>query len=95
VLISEGQDVLYGRLDDIRRRFSGHAVLVRATDELPTVPGVAGISLNHNAVKLSLAEGTNPQDVLHNLVARGVVLERFEIAVPTLEEIFIRVVEES
>ena len=95
VLISEGRDVLYGRLDDIRRRFSGHAVLVRATDELPTVPGVVGISLNHNAVKLSLAEGTNPQDVLHNLVAQGVVLERFEIAVPTLEEIFIRVVEES
>jgi ABC-2 type transport system ATP-binding protein len=95
VLISEGRDVLYGRLDDIRRRFSGHAVLIRATDELPTVPGVVGVSPNHNAVKLSLAEGTNPQDVLHNLVTQGVVLERFEIAVPTLEEIFIRVVGES
>ncbi|GAG45749.1 unnamed protein product, partial [marine sediment metagenome] len=27
LLIDEGEDVLYGNLDEIRRRFSGHAVL--------------------------------------------------------------------
>ena len=95
VLINEGRDVLYGPLDDIRRRFSGHAVLVRATGELPEVPGVIGTAPNHNGIKLTLAEGTSPQDVLKDLVTRRVDLERFEIAIPTLDEIFIRVVAES
>jgi ABC-2 type transport system ATP-binding protein len=95
VLINEGRDVLYGGLDDIRRSYSGHAVLVRAAGDLPGLPGVLQVSPNHNAVKLTLADGTSPQDVLHSLMAQDVVLERFEIAVPTLDEIFIRVVEES
>jgi ABC-2 type transport system ATP-binding protein len=92
VLIDKGRDVLYGKLDDIRRRFSGHAVLVRAANTLPHVPGIVQASQNHNATKLTLAEGTCPQDVLRSLVELGVELERFEIAVPTLDEIFVRVV---
>jgi len=93
LLINEGRDVLYGNLDEVRRRFSGHAVLVRAAGELPIVPGVEQVSPHNNAVKLTLARDTTPQDVLHALVAQGVVLEKFEIAIPTLDEIFIRVVE--
>ena len=85
--------MLYGGLGEIRRRFSGHAVLVRTTGELPTVPGVEQISSHNSATKLTLAEHVTPQDMLQTLVAQGVVLESFEIAIPTLEEIFIRVVE--
>ncbi len=85
LLIDEGEDVLYGNLNEIRRRFSGHAVLVRAAPvlsqaeggELPTVAG-----LNR------FRPTTMP--FLH---FEGVTLEKFEIAVPTLDEIFIRVVE--
>jgi ABC-2 type transport system ATP-binding protein len=92
LLIDDGRDVLYGRLDEIRRRYSGHAVLVGAVGELPALGGVEEISSHNGAVKLTLAEDTGPQDVLSALVAQGVVVERFEIAVPTLDEIFIRVV---
>ena len=95
LLIDEGRDVLYGDLDEVRRRFSGHAVLVRAAGELPTVPGVEQVSPHNNAVRLTLARDTTPQDVLRALMAQNVVLEKFEIAIPTLDEIFIRVVEEG
>jgi ABC-2 type transport system ATP-binding protein len=93
LLIDDGRDVLYGGLDEIRRQFSGHAVLVRATGELPTLLGVEQVSAHNSATKLTLAGDVSPQDVLQSLVAEGVVLERFEIAIPTLDEIFIRVVE--
>jgi len=93
LLIDEGEDVLYGNLDEIRRRFSGHAVLVRAAGELPTVAGVEQAVPHNNATKLTLAQGATPQDVLRALMAQEVILEKFEIAVPTLDEIFIRVVE--
>jgi len=95
LLIDDGKDVLYGDLDEVRRRFSGHAVLVRAAGELPTVAGVEQVSPHNDAVKLTLSQGTTPQDVLRALLAQNVTLEKFEIATPTLDEIFIRVVEEG
>ena len=92
LLIDDGRDVLYGRLDEIRRRYSGHAVLVSAAGELPPLAGVEEATPQNGAYKLALADDTLPQDVLGALVAQGVIVERFEIAVPTLDEIFIRVV---
>ena len=92
LLINDGLNVLYGDLNDIRRQHSGRAVLVRALDELPALPGVADIARLNGTVKLTLSEQTTPQVILHALVSHGVVLEQFEIAVPTLDEIFIRVV---
>jgi len=94
LLIDEGRDVLYGNLDEIRRRYSGHAVLVRVVGELPPLPGVEQVTPHNDATKLTLAEGTTPQDVLRALMTQNVTLERFEIAIPTLNEIFIQVVGE-
>jgi ABC-2 type transport system ATP-binding protein len=95
VLIDEGRNVLYGELDTIRRQYSGHAVLVRAAGELPRVPGVEQVLPHNNAVKWTLAPGTTAQAVLQALMDRGVVVEKFEIALPSVEEIFIRAVEEG
>jgi len=95
VLIDAGRDVLYGDLDEIRRRFSGHAVWVRTPGQLPTVPGVVDVAQHNSSTKLTLADGTTPQDVLRALMAHDVALEKFEIAIPALDEIFIRVVQEG
>jgi len=95
LLIDDGWDVLYGNLEEIRRQYSGHAVLVRVAGELPDLAGLEQVLPHNNATKLMLAEGTSPQDVLQDLMAHGVILEKFEIAMPTLDEIFIRVVEEG
>ena len=95
LLIDEGRDMLYGNLDQIRRQYSGHAVLVRLAGDLPVVEGVKQVLPHNSATKLMLAEGTSPQDVLQALIAEQATVERFEIAVPTLDEIFIRVVEEG
>jgi ABC-2 type transport system ATP-binding protein len=92
LLIDQGRDLLYGELDHIRRRYSGHAVLVRAAGELPDLMGVTQISPHNAATKLTLAEDTTPQEVLRALMAHDVLVEKFEIAIPTLDEIFIRVV---
>jgi len=93
LLIDEGRDLLYGNLDQIRRQYSGHAVLVRLAGEIPSVDGVEQVLPHNNAAILMLGEDANPQDVLQALMSQGVFLERFEIAIPTLDEIFIRVVE--
>jgi ABC-2 type transport system ATP-binding protein len=95
VLIDEGRDVLYGPLDEIRRRHTGHAVLVRVAGELPAIEGIEDITPHNSAMRLTLGSDVSPQKVLQDILAKGVTLEKFEIALPTLDEIFIRVVEEG
>ena len=93
VLIDHGKVMLYGALDEIRRRFSGNPLLVRTGGELPTLPGVERVEPHNGAIRLQLASGAKPQEVLKALVANNVPVEQFEIAMPTLDEIFIRVVQ--
>ncbi len=94
VLIDHGRVVLYGALDEIRRQFSGHAVVVRAAGELPPLEGVEHVEQHNSVTRLTLSASTSPQEILHRLVAEGVVLEQFEIATPRLDEIFIQVVQD-
>jgi ABC-2 type transport system ATP-binding protein len=93
VLIDHGKVMLYGRLDDIRHEFSGHAITVCTVDKIPTLEGVERMESANGAFKLHLSSGTQPQHVLRSLVDQNIHLERFEISMPTLDEIFIRVVQ--
>ncbi len=94
VLINHGKVVLYGSLSDIRREYAGEDLLVRAAEKLPDhLPGVEAVEQLNGSARLRLAPGASAQDVLRSLVAQNVTLEQFEIAVPTLDEIFIKVVQ--
>ncbi|HTX89891.1 MAG TPA: ATP-binding cassette domain-containing protein [Anaerolineales bacterium] len=93
VLIDHGKVMLYGDLAGIRKRFSGNAVMVRSQTELPKLPGVDSVEPINGTVKLNLARGADPQGILQELARRKIPVERFEIAMPTLDEIFIRVVQ--
>ena len=92
VLINRGRNVLYGPLNQIRRAYAGHAVLVRVDGPMPKVSGVE-VTLQHNgSVQLNLSDDTTPQDVLAQLVNSQANVEQFEIAAPGLDEIFIQAV---
>lgn len=94
ILINRGQAILYGRLEDIRRQFSGQELIVRTAGPLPALDGVQSVTpYDHTGYRLSLSSGTSPHDVLKSLVAANADVEQFEIALPTLDEIFIQVVQ--
>jgi ABC-2 type transport system ATP-binding protein len=96
VLIDHGRTVLYGHLGEIRKQFSGHAVIVSSPNPLPSLPGVLKIEPhNSSAYRLNLAAATSTQDVLRRLVEQGIQVDQFEIAAPTLDEIFIQVVQQD
>jgi ABC-2 type transport system ATP-binding protein len=94
VLVNHGKAVLYGPLTEIRQQFSGHALLVRAAEKLPDLKGVLSVEQVNGSLRLNLAAETSPQSVLRELVNREIAVEQFEIAIPTLDEIFIRVVQD-
>jgi len=96
VLINQGRAVLYGQLEQIRRQFAGRELVVRASNPLPAgLPGIISCVALNGSFRLKLEPGASPQDVLRELVLQNVTVERFEIAMPTLDEIFIQVVKGS
>lgn len=95
VLIDNGHNVLYGNLADIRLLYSDHAVEVRSAKKLPPLQGVEQATIFNGTIKLSLSANTKPQDILYQLTAKEIILEKFEIAFPSLDEIFVKVVKEG
>jgi ABC-2 type transport system ATP-binding protein len=94
VLIDEGQTVLYGEVGEIKRNFAGNAIVIEGHGDFGEISGVLE-SRNHNGTwHLALKVGTDPQTVLRTLAAQeGLRIERFELAAPSLEDIFISVVQ--
>lgn len=93
LLIDRGRVMLCGHLAEVREQFSGNVVEVTLSGEIGDVPGVVSAERQDGGYRLSLVEGTAPEDVLRSLVNMpGVQVQRFERVRTSLDEIFVRVV---
>ena len=92
LMVNDGRSVLYGALDEIRAQHRGHAVLVDSPAEIPQVAGVIERRRHKDYVELVLDPASTPQETLEALVKTGIAIERFEVATPSLHEIFIETV---
>jgi len=90
LMINNGQAILYGNLSEIKSRYRGDSVLLDCKGELGEVPGVTAKSTHKGYTELILDGKTTPQQVLAHLVSRGMVINRFEVATPSLNEIFLK-----
>jgi ABC-2 type transport system ATP-binding protein len=91
VLINRGRGVLYGSLEEIKRRYARDAVRVRTDVPLAGLPGVGAVE-ERGDVQIVTLDEASPQDLLATLVARKVTVRSFEVASVPLQEIFVRVV---
>ncbi len=93
VMIDDGRVVLDGLLSEIKRQFAGSEIFI-ASDHAPdAIGGVLRSRRDGTGYVLRLADGYAPESVLRALLDRGAKIDRFELATPSLEEIFLRVVE--
>ena len=91
VLIHRGQVVLSGDLADVKSSFGKNTLHLEYDGEgtfLRSLPDVRQCSLVNNAAEISLNEGADPQKILEATLGR-LRIRRFEVAAPSLEEIFI------
>jgi ABC-2 type transport system ATP-binding protein len=94
VLINRGRSVLYGKVDEIKRNFAGNAVVVTGQGDFSQVAGALEARRENGAWHLALAPGVSSQDIFRALALRDdVEVERFEIAEPSLDDIFVSVVQ--
>jgi len=98
VLINQGQSVLYGDLSDVQKEYAGHAINIRTEDVInDDFPGVIQIKHleNNHLYKIDLDENISIQNFLKSLISANINFDHFEVAIPTLDEIFIQVVTDS
>lgn len=85
-LINGGREVLHGAVDDLKKRFADKAVQLEADRDVSAHPLVE----RAEGRKLWLKE--TPEKFLATLIAEGATIRRFEHALPSLDEIFVKVV---
>jgi ABC-2 type transport system ATP-binding protein len=90
-LLHRGRLVVYGPLDDIRRRYSPNEVLVWTSTNLASL-GVQAMQSKTGGWRVQLPAASTPAGYLHELVQRGVVIDRYEPLVARMDDIFVSLV---
>jgi len=91
LMIDNGRSVLQGNLTEIKSKYRSNSVIIDSEGELGQIPGVTEKRAHKGYVELILDGNTTPKQVLERLVSTGIVINRFEIAAPSLNEIFLKV----
>ena len=97
LLINKGRTVFDGTLDQIRAGYKSNSVVVELdgdTDFIRDLPMVETVGLDGKRLEVALKENADSQELLRALVGR-VRVRSFEEKVPSLHEIFVRLVGES
>lgn len=97
LMMYRGQQQLYGTVDAVRAQYALPAVIVSGAGDWAQLTGVSRVETGENGRDgdtLFLRDGVQPDDVLGEIARRpDMQIRRFELAVPRLNDIFIRVVE--
>jgi ABC-2 type transport system ATP-binding protein len=94
LMIDRGHRVLYGDVQEVRERFADNAVVVEGDGDWASLQGVESVDEGENGREfvLHLADGVTPDDIMQAAaVSKNYHVRRFELAVPSLNEIFIQV----
>ena len=90
-LIHEGRLVVYGQLDEIRRRYSPNEVIVWTAMDLSAL-GVQAIQHKGGGWRVELPPTETAAGYLDELVRSGVVVDRYEPLVARMDDIFVSLV---
>jgi ABC-2 type transport system ATP-binding protein len=98
-MINRGQQKLYGKVNEIKEKYAVHAIIVQGTGNWAALGGVARVEPAPNqrdAHLLTLRDNVTTDAVLAEIAQSDAFeINVFERAVPSLDEIFIRVAGEE
>ena len=91
LMIDNGRNVLYGNPTEIKSKYRSNSVILDFEGELGQVLGITEKRAHKGYVELVLDANTTPKQVLERLVSTGIIINRFEVATPSMNEIFLEV----
>jgi ABC-2 type transport system ATP-binding protein len=91
-MIHRGAMVLYGSMEEIKARYRKNTIFLEYEGELKRIQGIKKINDSGKYAEMVLDEGADARQVLRTLLD-DVRVNKFEIAAPSLNEIFIELAE--
>lgn len=87
-LIADSHLLLYGDIEEIKRDRGASAVRVKAPDVPPSL--TTGRNQHQNGfMEFAIGEGRNSESVIRAFLDAGIPVEKFELLLPTMNDIFI------
>ncbi len=93
-LVHQGRLVVYGELDEVRRRYSPNEVIVWTGTDLDAL-GMPARQHEAGSWRVELGPSDTASGYLEGLIRSGVVVDRYEPLVARMDEIFVRLVSEE
>jgi ABC-2 type transport system ATP-binding protein len=90
-MINHGQNVLYGGISEIKKKYRNNSVLVEFEKPLDRIEGLEARRVSANTLELKMSAGMTLQQLLERLVSLHLGISRFEVSTPSLNDIFIQV----
>jgi ABC-2 type transport system ATP-binding protein len=95
VMIKDGKRILYGPLDDVKAQFGTNTIHIQFKGEIPQNEAMYSYSAEKNTAEIYPKEGCTETQVIRYLLQHDVEIQRYEVATPSLHEIFVKVSREG
>lgn len=94
-LIADSRLLLFGDLADIKRKRGANSVLVKAPRIPDDLINYGKETSQGGAVEYPMEGGRTPQTILRSYLNAGIKVEKFELSLPSLNDIFIEEVKNA
>ncbi|MDA1188586.1 MAG: ATP-binding cassette domain-containing protein [Chloroflexi bacterium] len=91
LMINHGRAVLYGPVSEVKQGYRNNSVFVAWDGPRERVRGVSRWEDRGQTVEAYLVDGVAPESVLVDMVQLGGAIRHFEVSMPSLHEVFLRV----
>ncbi len=91
VMIKEGRRALYGELNKVKAQFGTNVIRLNFSGKLAANSKLYSAQIQTNYAELTPKPSVAIEAILANLIAQKIKITKFEVASPSLNEIFIQV----
>ncbi len=97
VLINQGKNVLDGPVKEVKEKFKEHKFRIKYQGTLPaSLPhNITIVTRSDEEITIQVKDDKDSNIFLYTLIQQGVFIQSFEEILPSVNEIFIQVVEQS
>ena len=94
LMVHRGEAVLYGPVEEVKERYRNNSLFIHWDGPRDRVTGIERWEEIRPYWEAHLADGTSPEVVLEEILRLGGSIKRFQLSSPSLNEVFIQVVQE-